>query len=115
MIVPWGVLEATDEPPDPVVMGPGAPWEDNAVGGFGAARGDWFGEPRMTPSMTSNPAIRAAAATPASVTVFDLLGQNRRLPAGKAPDFAPAPAGAPLPTGVTPNAAACPAEPAEDR
>jgi hypothetical protein len=113
--VPSGVLEATGDSPDPVVTGPRAPWEDDAVEGFGAACGDWFGEPRMMPSMTSNATITAAAATTASVTVFDLLGQNRRLPAGKAPDFAPAPPGPPLPIGDTPNAAACPAEPAEDK
>jgi hypothetical protein len=109
------VLEATDESPDPFVMGPPAPWEDDAVRGFGAACGDSFGEPRMTPSMPSNAAITAAAATTASVTAFDLLCQNRWLPAGTAPDFAPAPSGAPLPIGDPPNAAACPAEPAEDR
>ena len=112
--MPWGVLEATDESPDPFVIGPPAPWEDDAVGGFGAACGDWFGE-RMTPSMTSNAAITAAAATTASGTVFDLLGQNRWLPARTAPGFAPAPPGAPLPIGDPPNAAACPGEPAEDR
>jgi hypothetical protein len=108
------VLEATDESPDPFVMGPPAPWEDDAVRGFGAACGDWFGEPRMMPSRTSNAAITAAAAT-ASVAVFDLLCQNRWLPAGKAPDFAPPPPGVPLPIGDPPNAAACPTEPAEDR
>jgi hypothetical protein len=114
--VPSGVLEATDDSPDPVVIGPCAPWEDGAVEGFGAACGDWFGAPRMTPSMTSNAAITAAAATTASVTLLDLLGQNRWLPAGDAPDFAPAPPGAPpLPIGDTPNAAACPAEPVEDK
>jgi hypothetical protein len=113
--VPSGVLEATDDSPDPVVTSPRAPWEDDAVGAFGAACGDWFGEPRITPSMTSKAAITAAAATTASVTVFDLLGQNRRLPAGKAPDLAPAPSGPPLAIGDTPNAAACPAEPAEDK
>ena len=114
-MVPWGVLEANDDPPDPFVTGPRAPWEDDAVGGFGAACGDWFGEPRMTPSMTSNAAIAAAAATTARVAVFDLLGQNRWLPAGQSPDFAPAPPGAPLPIGDPPNAAACPAEPAADK
>jgi hypothetical protein len=113
VIVPWGVLEATDDSPDPVVMGPGTPREDDAMGELGAACGDWFGEPRMTPRMTSNAAITAAA-LPAANIVLDLLCQNRWLPAGEAPDLAPELPGTPPPIG-DPNAAACPTDPAEDK
>ena len=82
--------------------------------GFGAACGECFGA-RVMPMMTSKATSSAAAPTAAKVTIVDLLGQDRRPLAGEAFDFASAPLGAPLPSGESPNPAACPAELAEDK
>ena len=113
MPVPWEVLGAAADPPDPGVIPPRAPREDDAVG-FGAARGECFGA-RVTPIMTSKAAIRAAAPITAEVTIVDLLCQDRWPLAGDALGFASAPLDAPLLSGETPHPAACPAELAEDK
>ena len=114
MTVPWGLLVAIEAPPDPPVIGPRAPSEDDAVG-FGAARGECFGGPRITPRMTTKAAITAAAPATANVAVFEPPCQSRWLPAAEPLDFASAPLGAAL-FGPEPLAAvACPTEPAEDK
>jgi hypothetical protein len=74
--VPWGMLVATEGPPDPPVIGPRAPREDDAVG-LGAARGECFGGPWITPRMTTKAAITAAAPATANVAVFEPPCQSR--------------------------------------
>src|SRR6476659_4657184 len=74
--VPWGLLVAIEAPPDPLVIGPRAPSKDDAVG-FGAARGECFGGPRITPRITTKAAITAAAPATANVAAFPQPCQSR--------------------------------------
>ena len=84
--------------------------------GFGAARGARFGEPWITPRMTSNAAMEAAAPTAANLIVFELPCQLRWLPVVEPPlDIASAPLDGALSGVETPAAAAWPREPAADK